>query len=371
MIARVKDLMQMMEENFPANLAEEWDNTGLQVGDPGQTVNRLLIALDLDQAVLEQALEQKADMVITHHPLIFKALKKLDYSQPHANLIRRLIQAGISVYSAHTNLDAAPNGLNQYLAERLELTEIKPLFPAFDEELFKIVVYVPVSHAEMVREAMTGAGAGHIGRYSDCTFGVQGIGTFRPGADTNPYSGKSGQLERAEEYRLETVAYKSMVPTIIAAMEKVHPYEEVAYDLYQLENRGRSYCPGRQGRLSQVTVLAEYARRVKEILELDHIRVIGDLQRKVKKIAVVSGSGASFIDVCLKQGADLLVTGDIKYHEAKDAQAAGLAIIDAGHQGTEQIAVSLLSDLLSRECGKRGIDIKVIGASSPPCFLSV
>jgi len=371
MEARVKDIMKMMEENYPVTLAEKWDNVGLQLGDPEQSVTRLMVALDLDQAVLEQALEQKADMVVTHHPLLFKPIKNLDYSQPQHNLIRRLVQSNISVYSAHTNLDSAPNGLNQYLAEKLGLAEISPLFSAFTEELYKIVVYVPVSHVEAVREAMTGAGAGHIGRYSDCTFCVHGTGTYRPGENTNPYLGKTGQLEMAEEYRLETVAYKTMVPSIIAALQKVHPYEEVAYDLYQLENQGRSYCPGRQGELNKAASLADYARQVKEILELDHIRVTGDLTREVRKIAVVSGSGASFMDICLKQGVDLLVTGDLKYHEAKDAEAAGLAIIDAGHQGTEQIVVPLLADLLFRECAERGIDIKVIRSTAQPCFLSI
>jgi len=371
MQTRVKDIMRMMETHFPVSLAEEWDNIGLQLGDPEQEVHRLITALDLDREVLEQALEEKVDMIITHHPLIFKGLKKIDYSQPHHNLIKRLIKADISVYSAHTNLDSAPQGLNQYLADKLGLNEIRPLFAAISEELFKIVVYIPVSHLETVREAMAAAGAGFTGRYSDCTFNVRGTGTYRPGENTNPWRGTAGQLEMVEEYRLETVAYRSMVPAILEAMQKVHPYEEVAYDLYRLENPGQAYCPGRRGKLPTAARLGDYAARVKAILGLDHIRVVGDLQRSVENIAVISGAGASFMDKCIKQGVDLLVTGDLKYHEAKDAETAGLALIDAGHQGTERIVVPMLADLLSRQCKEQEIDISILQSSAQPCFQPV
>ncbi|MGE5391958.1 MAG: Nif3-like dinuclear metal center hexameric protein [Deltaproteobacteria bacterium] len=371
MQVRVKDVMEIMEKNFPVSLAEKWDNVGLQVGDPEQIVDRVMLALDLDAPIMEQALEQKADMIITHHPLIFKALKNLDYTDPVPNMIKSLIRAGITVYSAHTNLDSAPNGLNQYLAETLGLTDIKPLFNAITEELYKIVVFVPVTHLETVREAMTAAGAGHVGRYSDCTFSAKGTGTFRPGENTNPWQGKTGELEMAEEYRLETVAFRGIMPGILDAMLRVHPYEEVAFDLYRLENQGRIYCPGRRGRLPAAIRLGDYASRVKDILSLDNIRVVGDLQQTVENIAVISGSGASFLDTCIKQGVDLLVTGDLKYHDAKDAEAAGLALIDAGHQGTEQIVVTLLRDLLQEEFANRNLKVIIIDTIRPDCFQSI
>ncbi|NLW90304.1 MAG: Nif3-like dinuclear metal center hexameric protein [Syntrophomonadaceae bacterium] len=371
MKARVRDLMQIMEQSFPVFLAEEWDNTGLQVGDPDQVVQRLLIALDLDQAVLEQAREQKVDMVITHHPLIFKALKKLDYSQSQADMIRRLIQAGISVYAAHTNLDSAPNGLNQYLAETLGLIDIKPLFNAITEELYKIVVFIPVTHLETVREAMAAAGAGHIGRYSDCTFSAKGTGTFRPGEDTNPWQGKTGKLEMADEFRLETVAYRESLPGILAAMQKAHPYEEIAFDLYRLENHGKTYCPGRCGRLQNPSRLDDYAAFIKGRLGLDAVRVVGDIQRTIEDVAVVSGSGASFLDNCIQQGVDLLVTGDLKYHDAKNAEAAGIALIDAGHQGTEQIAVQMLYELFEAEKKYRNLEVSILKAFQASAFKNI
>lgn len=368
MQARVKDIITIMEKHFPVSLAESWDNVGLQLGEREQGVERLMVALDLDNEILEQALANKVDMIVTHHPLIFKALKNIDYDVPGNRLIRNLIQANISVYSAHTNLDSAPNGLNQFLAEKLGLAEIEPLFPAISEELYKIVVYVPVTHVEVVRQAMTEAGAGNIGRYSDCSFCVRGTGTFRPGENTNPYLGQKGQLEMVDEYRLETVAYEGQLPAIIKAMQASHPYEEVAYDLYQLGNQGRAYCPGRKGLLPEKMDLGSFAGQVKTALALEDLRVVGDLTRDIQRVAVVSGAGASFHDVCIKQGIDVLVTGDLKYHEAKDAEAAGLTVIDAGHQGTEQIVVPLLIKLLEDECRQNGIKTIVLPSTAKPCF---
>lgn len=371
MQARVRDIAAIMEQHFPLSLAEKWDNVGLQLGDPNQAVDRVLVALDLDHTIMEVALREKADMVVTHHPVLFKPLKNLDYTQPKIDLIKKLVKADIAVYSAHTNLDSAPAGLNQYLAEKLGLTDIKPLFPAINEELYKIAVFVPVSHLEEVREAMGGAGAGHIGNYSDCTFSQRGTGTFRPGKNTSPYIGRTGQLELVEEYRLETAAYKNQVPAILAAMKRAHPYEEVAFDLYRLENPGLSYCPGRSGMLPHRRRLDDYAAAIKGILELDHLRITGEPDREVQSIAVISGAGASFIDICIRQGVDVLVTGDVKYHEAMDARAAGLAVIDAGHQGTEQVTVPLLTDLLKQQCGERDLELTIIPANNQPCFLSI
>lgn len=371
MQATVKDLVMIMENNFPIFLAEKWDNVGLQLGDPEQSISRLMIALDLDSQVLEKALDLNADMIITHHPLIFKPLKNLDYSTPHHAMIRKLVRSDIAVYSAHTNLDSAQFGLNQYLAEKLGLEEIRPLFNAINDELYKIVVFVPALHMEAVREAMTRAGAGNIGRYSDCTFSARGTGTFRPGEKANPWQGQIGELEAADEFRLETVAYKSIVPGILSAMKEVHPYEEVAFDLYRLENEGIVYCPGRRGKLAVGTTLLEYAAFIKKVLGKDSVRIVGDPQRVIENVAVISGSGAGFIESCIRQGIDLLVTGDLKYHDAKDAETAGLALIDAGHQGTEQIVVPLLKDLLNNEFKRRDMKVTILEAFQKEAFQSI
>ena len=363
----VKDIMAIMERHFPPFLAESWDNSGLQLGEPGQAVHRVAVALDLDRRVLVDALQQKVDLLITHHPLFFTGIKNIDFRTWRGQIIRDLILAGITVYSAHTNLDSAENGLNQLLAEKLEMQGIRPLFPARQEDLHKIVVYVPISHLEEVRQAMNDAGAGSIGNYSDCSFRCPGTGTFRPGQQTHPFIGTTGKLEEVEEYRLETVAYRQDLRHIIAAMQSVHPYEEVAYDIYRLENEGRIYCPGRRGELPQPLSLGELARQVKNALNLAALQVSGDLDETVQKVGVISGSGTSLIDQT-GGNIDVLITGDIKYHEARDAQWGGLNLIDAGHQGSEEIVVVFLEGLLRKELSDK---VEVIPLYGAPCFRSI
>ena len=368
MQARVKDIISIMEEHFPPCLAEAWDNSGLQLGSTNKAIKKVAVALDLDESILNQALELKVAMIITHHPLFFKPLKQINYATPVGRIIQRIVKAGISVYTAHTNLDAAEKGLNQILAELLGLQDIDLLGNSKKEELYKLVTFVPASHCEEVRQAINGAGAGFIGNYSDCSFRVRGTGTFRPGAGTQPFLGQVGELEEADEFRLETVVRKRELAQVLQAMQEAHPYEEVAFDIFRLEQAGKGYSMGRCGFLPEETTLGDYARQVKETLGLEAVRVVGDLNKVVRKVAIVSGSGASLIPGISQQGVELLVTGDLKYHEARDAEALGLAIIDAGHQGTEEIISAHLSGFLQQECQKRGMKVEFIPLYSGPCF---
>jgi dinuclear metal center YbgI/SA1388 family protein len=250
MLARVKDIIAIMEEHFPLHLAESWDNPGLQVGSRNAAVERLVVALDMDEAVLHYAVENRAGMIVTHHPLFFKGLKKIDYDHMPGRLLAGIVQNNLNVYSAHTNLDAGDRGLNQILAERLGLMDIKPLQPSFVEPLYKLVVYVPAGYENQIREAVSNAGAGHIGRYSGCSFRSQGTGTFIPTEGTNPFIGTTGRLEEVQEYRLETIVGKSKLGQVVSRMLEAHPYEEPAYDLYLLENTGKVFSLGRTGRLN-------------------------------------------------------------------------------------------------------------------------
>jgi dinuclear metal center YbgI/SA1388 family protein len=370
-LVQVKDIVAIMEESFPTYLAESWDNSGLQIGSKSKEVKRLLIALDLDQFVLQEAQKQQVDMIITHHPLLLKSIKNIDYNTALGKMIKELIIADITLYTAHTNLDSAEQGLNQVLAERLSLINIRPLYKAYQETLFKLVVFVPISHIEPVREAIARAGGGSIGRYSDCSFRSQGTGTFRPGNETKPYIGQIGKLEEVDEYRLETIVGRSDLNRVLNAMLKAHPYEEVAYDIFRLENQGPIFSPGRRGNLIEQVSLRDYALSVKTILRLDSVRVVGDLERKVQNIAVISGSGASLMGHVLGHNIDLLVTGDLKYHEAKEAEAAGLAIIDAGHQGTEAIAVPLISEYLGSRLKNITPSVELVQFQSPSCIKNI
>ncbi len=371
MRAKVKDVINMLEGYFPLHLAETWDNSGLQIGSLDKQVQRVLISLDLDTEILEIALQEKADMIITHHPLFFRPLKSIDFDQPEGGLIKSLIKSDISVYSAHTNLDAGELGLSQVLAEMLELQNTAPLDKYKREDLLKMVVFVPVSHFEAVRSAMSKVGAGHIGKYSECSFSTLGHGTFLPGEDTRPFIGEKGRLEKVEEYRLEMVLYKRDLKNVVEALKQAHPYEEAAYDIYHLENEFKLFSMGRKGWLKAPLKLNDLVGLVKQVLQLESIRVAGDMEKEIQSIAVVSGAGASFIDSVVKQDIDVLVTGDVKYHEVKNAVALGLAIIDAGHQGTEQIVSSHLCNLLSASSEKRGFEITFIPGYSPSLFRSL
>ncbi|HWP95851.1 MAG TPA: Nif3-like dinuclear metal center hexameric protein [Syntrophomonadaceae bacterium] len=371
MSVTVKDLTSIMEEYFPLHLAEEWDNSGLQVGDLNQSVQRVGLALDPSPKIIEKACHAGVELLITHHPLLFSPVKKVDFTSTTGKLIKQLIESGITLYSAHTNLDIAEQGLNFYLAKQLDLQEIQPLPSSRHELLYKLVVYVPVTHEEQVRRAVNQAGAGHIGAYRDCSFRVPGTGTFRPLAGTKPFLGRINELEEVEEFRLETILPHKLVPQVLKAMKAAHPYEEVAYDLYALANRGSDLAPGRSGILPELMKLEELAQHVKSRLGLDSVKVVGDLERKVNRVAVISGSGASFIEAVYRQGIQVLITGDVKYHEACFARDIGLAIIDAGHQGTEEVAVELLATLLQAEAQTRGLIIRIISLYEEICLKNI
>lgn len=368
---RVKDITDLLEKHFPLSLAEEWDNSGLQVGSLNQTVSRIAVAVELDHKVLTEAQQAQADLIITHHPLIFKPLKRVAVDSPAGRLISQLIKSDISLYAAHTNLDSGERGLNQLLAERLGFTDIQPLrlrSASHGEELFKIVVFVPEADLERVRTAMTQAGAGFIGRYSECTFTSRGAGTFLPQEGTHPYIGRPGFREEVDEYRLETICPGSILKAVVAEMLKAHPYEEVAYDIYRLENEGKTFSPGRRGSLKEPVTLRELAELVRSKMQLSTIRVVGDVDKRVQRVAVVSGSGASFINELAGQNIDVLITGDLKYHEARDAAAVGMAVIDATHQATEEWIITHLSQWLQAECAQAQWEVDCVPIYTDPAW---
>lgn len=367
MAVKVKDIMAVMEKHYPLHLAEEWDNVGLQAGSPEKEVKKIAIALDLDQQIMEEAIRAKVDLIITHHPLIFKAIKNIDYSKPEGRLLQSIITSDIAVYSAHTNLDAAAAGMNQVLAEKLGLKDIQPLYNGPEDKLIKLTVFVPLTHIDKVREAMHRAGAGYIGNYSECSFQTAGTGTFRPQDGTQPFVGTRGILETVDEYRLETIAYEYDVKRIIAAMKEAHPYEEAAYDIYPLLNQGRIYSMGRKGLWPEPIDLKTCARQVKTVLNLDVIKMAGDINKKIRRVAVIGGAGASLINRIVTRDIDLLITGDVKYHEAQEAIKYGIAVFDAGHQETEQIIVPWLKNLLLQETDLLD-SIEIITLQNAPLF---
>ncbi|HIE51827.1 MAG TPA: Nif3-like dinuclear metal center hexameric protein [Armatimonadetes bacterium] len=346
----VREVVEWLNRLAPPELAEDWDNVGLLVGDPTAPVSKVLVTLDITEAVLAEAVEHRCELVLAHHPLIFRPLRRVRADDPTGRLVRFAVRHDLHVLVAHTNLDRAPLGTSEALAQRLNLQEVRVLSPATQAGDYKLVVFVPPEAVDQVLQAMSEAGAGRIGAYSHCTFRTPGTGTYRPLPGAQPYAGTVGQLEQAEEYRLETVVPRLALGRVVAAMKEAHPYEEVAYDVYRLENCATPVGTGRLGRLVKPQPLEDFAAEVKERLKATSCRLVGDPQRPIRTVAVVGGSGASFLDAAERAKADVLVTGDVRHHDAWHARALGLAVIDPGHYATERPMVSFLAARLREDC---------------------
>jgi len=360
-----------LEDLAPLSLAESWDNSGLQLGSRDQTVNAILVTLDVDERAVDIALEVGANLIISHHPLFFHGIKSIDYDSIQGRLIRRLVNRDLTVYAAHTNLDLAPGGLSQFLALKLGLINIRPLGVVKSQQLLKLVVFVPESHLEEVRQAINDAGAGFIGNYRDCSFRTLGVGTFRPLAGSQPFLGSTGVLEEAAEYRLEVIVPGELLDRVIRSMIEAHPYEEVAYDLIPLNNTGKTYSYGRQGDLPREMALEELAENIKTILGIEHVAVSSRTTGKVKKICLVPGSGASMIKMARREGCQVLITSDVKYHEACEALDSGLALIDPGHDGMESAAVDMLVSHLKEAGRNEGWNVQIHGFKEEPIWRKV
>lgn len=346
MPVKCQQIISWIEELAPKDLAEEWDNVGLQLGSPTAGAAKVLVTLDINEQVVEEAISLGVKFIICHHPLIFQPLKNLRSDLPQGKVISKLIGAGINVYAAHTNWDCAQAGVSRILADRLGLINGEVLKVTKAEKLFKIVVFVPRGHEDKVRAGLSKGGAGFIGNYSNCTFQVDGTGTFKPEDGTNPYIGEQGQLEKVAEYRLETIVPEKKLRSAINAMIKAHPYEEVAYDVIPLENQGALFGLGILGQLLSESTLAELVEKTKNVLGQKTVKAVGSMDMQVKKVAVCGGSGGDLINIAQFKGADVLITGDVGYHQAQSAEAVGLAIIDAGHYATEAISMETLLQYL-------------------------
>jgi len=361
-LLQVQTLIRYLEELAPKQLAFDWDQVGLQLGSSHGTVNKMLVALDFDENVLAEAGSNGVDFVLTHHPFICRPISSIRTDLPQGRLIAAALAAGLRIYASHTNLDMVSGGVNDALADRLGLTETEVLQVKGRQCFEKIAVFVPSGHEDRIREALAAAGAGWIGNYSHCTFQSPGTGTFIPRDGTNPYSGKQGKLERADEVRLETIYPAELRKRVVSAMLKAHPYEEAAYDLYPLLNAGKAYGLGRVGRLEQPCSLSEFCALVKEKLELTTLRLTGEA-RLIKKVAVCGGSGGDLVQAALFAGADVLVTGDLRYHQAKEAEAVGIVVIDAGHDATERVIIPLLCSYLRDKFAQDGYEAEVLASA--------
>jgi dinuclear metal center YbgI/SA1388 family protein len=355
----IADIIEVMESFAPSRLAEEWDNVGLQLGDKNWPVQSIWIALDPTPDVIKDACKAGVDLLITHHPLIFRPLKSINFSQPIGSIVQMASQHQMAIFSAHTNLDNAVDGLNDVLARRIGLSNLKVLGQAKNDEVFKLVVYVPLAYEQDVINSLFETKAGEIGTYSCCSFRSKGKGTFKPGPFSKPSVGKIDEISHTDEVRIETVVRKKDLIGVINHVKKNHPYETMAYDVYPLFTSKGTQGTGRIGKLDDRMSLRSFAGSIKSKLGLEYIKVAGNPELNVSTVAVCSGSGSSFMDHFLTSGAQVYVSGDLGYHDARNVEALNLGLIDIGHFASEHLIVDILADQLEKILSETGIDVNI------------
>jgi dinuclear metal center YbgI/SA1388 family protein len=354
---RVQDIQEVLEAWAPKEIALETDNFGLQIGSAGERVKRILVALEITAEVISEAKRTKADLIITHHPLLFHPLRSLADSTDSGRFVREIVQNDIAVYSAHTNLDFARCGVSFVLAECLGLTDIDFL-QRNSSGMRKIIVFVPPEHVEAVADGMASAGAGIVGDYDKCSFRINGTGTFRPRSGASPFVGAVGNFEKVPEVRLEMLVPSWRLQAVIRKMLEAHPYEEVAYDVYPLENRAKDSGAGAIGSLKTAVSLRQFLNRIRANLGIRSLKFSGHPTSNVKRVAVCGGAGGSLLSSAINEKADVFVTADVKYHTFQDARDK-IALVDAGHYETERPVLDAIVHCLRKAIEEKGQKVEV------------
>jgi len=369
-MVRVKDIAALMERWAPRDFALEKDNVGLQVGSPEARVRRVVVGLDPTEALVREADRRRADLIITHHPLIFTPLRTLNTTTTRGRMLAALLGTGRALYAAHTNLDFAPGGTSFALGELLGLREMRFLTQQ-SRTYRKVVTFVPADAVDAVAGAMAAAGGGTIGNYDACSFRTEGTGTFRGNARSSPRVGTRGRLERIEEIRLEMLVDKRNLSAVLDAMRRAHPYEEAAYDVYPLENVHPGTGMGVLGALRKPISHTAFLRHVRTTLHAGSLRYTRGRGSRIGTVAVCGGSGRDLLPEAIAAGADAFVTADLRYHDYQDATGAIVAV-DAGHYETEfpvvNAIVRYLRDALRQSRAR--VDVVPVAARTP-CMMSV
>ena len=359
MSATVADIVKAMETIAPSNLAEDWDNVGLQVGQKNWPVKKVWVSLDPVLDVVTNACQNDADLLITHHPLIFKPLHSVDFGTPTGSIIRMAARHKMAIFTSHTNLDIVAEGLNDVLAEAIGLKKLEVLGKPIEDERIKLVIYVPEDYEKKILDGILQTKAGNIGEYSACTFRNKGEATFRPGSMATPFIGKTGEITGANEIRIETVVQKDDLSGVIEYVGSHHHYETMAYDVYPLLTNKNRNGIGRIGELEEKTNLKSLALNIKQKLRLKYVKISGNHKLTVARAAVCTGSGSGMMKYFLSSGAQAYISGDLRYHDAKDAQAANLGIIDIGHFASEHLIVDVIAKRLEKILSEAGKNIKI------------
>jgi dinuclear metal center YbgI/SA1388 family protein len=344
---KLKEFALYLDTIVPLSFQESYDNSGLQAGDPDSEVSSALISLDITDEVIDEALQTGCNLVVTHHPLIFAPLKKISGKNFVERILIRAIKNDIAIYSAHTNLDIFNEGVSKKMAEKLYLKNIKVLSP-LRKRLFKLVTFIPEDHLEKVREAVFKAGAGVIGNYDGCSYSLEGTGSFRGAAGTHPFAGKPGTMHFEKEIRFETILPVHLKEPVITALLDTHPYEEVAYDLYPIENEYYGAGLGCAGDLPMQTGEIDFLNQLKNIFTANGVRFSKLTGKKIKKVALCGGAGISLLGDALNAGADAYITSDIKYHDFFIPEKR-ILLIDIGHYESEKFSTEILYDLIIKK----------------------
>lgn len=344
---KIKDITSYLESIAPLSYQESYDNSGLIVGNSNDVVNKILISLDCTEDVVQEAIDKGCDLIISHHPIVFKGLKRFNNANYVERTVIKAIKNNIALYAIHTNLDNVLGGVSSKIAEKLALSNQAILSPK-SGLMKKLVVYVPRANVEEVRKALFEAGAGAIGDYDECSYNTAGYGTFRPLDSASPAIGEVGKQERVEETKIEVVFPAYLERNIIVSMLSTHPYEEVAYNLVTLDNSLKNVGSGVIGNLSQPMEGVDFLAYLKDKLQLNVIRHTALLDKPIQRVAVCGGAGGFLLNDAKRSGADIFITGDYKYHEFFDAENQ-IVIADIGHFESEQFTQELLLDIIKKK----------------------
>jgi dinuclear metal center YbgI/SA1388 family protein len=358
---QLREITQYIESVAPLAFQESYDNAGLIIGQPDDEISGILITLDITEDILDEAISKNLNLIVAHHPIIFSGIKKLNGRNYIERCVAKAIKNDIAIYAAHTNLDSVFGGVNSKICEKLNLQNCRILAP-IPNFLKKLVTFVPTADAEKVRKALFDAGAGHIGNYDSCSFNVNGIGSFRGNDETNPYVGEKNTLHLEEEIRIETIFPKHLQSRVIQSLLAAHPYEEVAYDIYPLENEYQQSGIGMIGELESPMEELEFLKSVKEIFNCQVVRHTGILGKPIRKVAVCGGSGSTYIGNAIAQKADIFISGDFKYHQFFDAEDR-LIIADIGHFESEQFTKEVFYELLTKKIPKFAVHLSEISTN--------
>jgi dinuclear metal center YbgI/SA1388 family protein len=346
----LKDLSSYLDTIVPLSFQESYDNSGLQIGLPEREISSALITLDVTEEVIDEAISKKCDVIVSHHPLIFNEIKRISGNTFTERILYKAVKNDIAIYSSHTNLDIFNNSVSRKMAEKLDLRETMVLSP-LKNKLLKLVTYIPETHFEKVQNALFEAGAGVIGNYDSCGFSSTGTGSFRGNEKTRPFLGEKGIINFEKEIRFETILFSHLRGKVIKALLEVHPYEEVAYDIYALENGNVEVGLGCVGYLAESKSETEFLKLLSEVFDAKGIRFTKLHRKPIRKIAVCGGSGISLLNPAIASGADVFVTADIKYHNFFEADNK-ILIVDIGHFESEKFSTEILNDLIIKKFPK-------------------